>query len=201
MRVLILTIVLSVSVMTLISAQAPTEEQAPSGQTLTNETTQASPPPFPSDATMAYIDIQRIATESIEGQALTEEVQKLSEAKVAEIEKVTSQLQESQERLRQGQTILSSDAALQLQREIDRMQRELTRLNEDAEVEVGELRQKLQARFNQKLFPVITQVANDKQLQFIFSAVDAGLVWANGDLDLTSEIISQLDAASDEVPN
>jgi Skp family chaperone for outer membrane proteins len=180
---------LSLSVTTLTATQTPTAEQAPQEQ-----------PPFPTGATVAYIDIQRIAAESDEGQVATTEVQKLSEQKLAEIQGVTKELQDSREKLRQGQTVLSGEATLQLQADIDRLQREVGRLNEDAEAEVGQLRQQLQVEFNKKLFPVIAQVATDKGLQFIFSAGDAGLVWADGALDLTSEVIAQFNAATGTPP-
>ena len=47
-----------------------------------------------------------------------------------------------------------------------------------------------------KLSPVIQQVATEKGLHLLFSVVDAGMVWADLALDITTEIIQRFDAAA-----
>ena len=89
---------------------------------------------------------------------------------------------------------------LQLQRDIDKMVLDIERFSQDAEAEVGTLQQTLQLEFQQKLLPVIDRVANEKQLDFVFSVADAGLVWADVSLDLTDEIIRQLNANGSPPP-
>jgi len=61
---------------------------------------------------------------------------------------------------------------------------------------VQELQNELQAEFQQKLGPVIQQVAQEKKLEILFSALDAGIVWADAGLDLTTEVIRRFDAAN-----
>jgi hypothetical protein len=61
---------------------------------------------------------------------------------------------------------------------------------------VQELQNELQAEFQQKLGPVIQQVAQEKKLEILFSALDAGIVWADAGLDLTTEVIQRFDAAN-----
>ena len=173
---------------------------------------------FPSSATFAYVDIQRVAGESTDGQAANTRVQELSQQKLAEIEAkntemqgriedINAQLEEQQTKLQQGQNVMSAEARLNLQRDISRLQvdvqrltqdsqAEMERFTQDAEAEVQELQQQLQIEFQQKLVPVIEQVALDKQLSFIFSASDGGLIWADPVLDVTQELIDKLDQAS-----
>ena len=171
---------------------------------------------------LAFVDIQRVATESDAGKEANAEVQELSQLKLSEIEtknaelqeRVTAlneQLQEQQQKLQQGQTVMSAEARLSLQREISRLQldvqrtsqdsqAEAERLTQDAEGEVQALQQQLQIEFQQRLVPVIEQVAADKKLSFIFSAGEGGLIWANTALDLTQELIDLLNAQTGGAP-
>ena len=202
MRVLTLATAFGLSVLVLPAAQTTTPGQAPAGQTEPVPPAQAAPlrPPFPAGAKFAVVDLQRVATESVEGQAANAKVQELSEQKIAEIAEKNTTLQASQQKLQQGQTILSADVRLQLQRDIDKMLVDIERFTQDAEVEVSALQQMLQLEFQQKLVPVISQVANEKQLDFIFSVADSGLVWAAPSLDVTEEIIRQFDASGSPPP-
>ncbi len=162
-----------------------------------------------------------MAAESEDGQAANAQVQQLTEQKLAEIEAknqemqgaidaLNAQLQEQQTKLQQGQNVMSADARLNLQREISRLQvevqrttqdsqEEMQRFTQDADAEVQELQQKLQIEFQQKLVPVIEQVAAEKELAFIFST-DGGLVWADPSLDVTQELIDRLNAGSTGTP-
>ena len=156
--------------------------------------------PFPPDATHAYVDLARVAAESIDGQAANQRVQALSEQKVQVLEGRTVELQASQQKLQQNATVMSTEAQLQLQREIDRLSLDIQRMTQDAETEVANLQQTLQIEFQQKLVPAIDRVAASKGLQFIFSAGDGGLIWATPALDITADVVAELDKASQPTP-
>ena len=165
---------------------------------------------------LGFIDIQRIIAESEVGKAANAQVQELTQLKLAEIEAnntelqgrvtaVNEQLQELQQKLEQGQTVMSAQARLNLTREIagkraevERAQQdaqtEAQRVAQDADTEVQALQQELQIDFQQKLGPVIDQVATDRGLSFIFNAAEGGLIWADQALDLTQELIDLLNA-------
>ncbi len=156
--------------------------------------------PFPPDATHAYVDLARVAFESIDGQAANQRVQALSEQKVQVLEGRTVELQASQQKLQQNATVMSTEAQLQLQREIDRLGLDIQRMTQDAETEVANLQQTLQIEFQQKLVPAIDRVAASMGLQFIFSAGDGGLIWAAPALDITADVVAELDKASEPTP-
>ena len=202
MRVLTLATAFGLSVLAPPTAQTATPGQAPAGQTEPVPPAQAAPsrPPFPAGAKFAFVDLQRVAGESVEGQAANAKVQELSEQRLGELDQRNTTLQANQQKLQQGQTVLSPDVRLQLQRDIDKMVLDIERFSQDAEAEVGTLQQTLQLEFQQKLLPVIDRVANEKQLDFVFSVADAGLVWADVSLDLTDEIIRQLNANGSPPP-
>jgi Skp family chaperone for outer membrane proteins len=155
--------------------------------------------PFPQDAKYAYIDLQRVANESRDGQLANQRVQELGEAKVKVLEGRNIELQASQQKLQQNANVMSAEAQLQLQREIERLSVEIQRLTQDAETEVGELQQTLQLEFQQKLVPAIDSVAARLGLHFVFSG-DGGLIWANPALDITADVVDELDRASQQTP-
>ena len=171
-------------------AQTPAPQPAPAAARL----------PFPPGAKYAYVDLQRVANESSEGQAANRRVQELSEQKIQVIEGRNAELQGSQQKLQQNANVMSAEAQLQLQREIERLNRDIQRMTEDAEGEVTQLQETLQLEFQQKLVPAIDRVAATKGVEFIFSAGDGGLIWANPALDLTADVVAELNKAIQQTP-
>src|SRR5213079_2266626 len=104
--------------------------------------------------------------------------QALNQQKVTDLNDKNKALQNSQQKLDSGASVLSDAARAQLAKDIDRQQNEL------------------QQEFQQKLGPVVQQVAQEKKLEILFSALDAGIIWADAGLDLTSEVIRRFDAAA-----
>jgi Skp family chaperone for outer membrane proteins len=154
------------------------------------------PPPFPQGAKFAYVNIQRIAGESREGRVSSSRVQALIQKKESEGAEKAKSLQANQQKLQQSGTVMSDTARAQLEKEIERQQIETQRFQQDAQAEINELQGELQSDFQRKLLPVLQQLAQEKGLEILFSAADAGIVWAEPGLDLTAEAIKKLDAAA-----
>jgi outer membrane protein len=152
--------------------------------------------PFPQGSKVAYINIQRIANESADGRNATARVKALNDKKVVELQDKNKALQAAQQKLQQGQSVLSEQARGQLEKEIERLQVDIQRFTQDAQAEVQELQQELQADFQKKLLPVINSVAADMGLLMVFSQVDSGLVWADPGLDITAEVVKRFDSAA-----
>jgi outer membrane protein len=168
----------------------------PAGQTPVAPAAQAAPPkPFPEGAKIAFIDPQTIASNSVEGKAATARIQELTKKKAGEIQQKQKQAQDIQTKLQQGGSVLSDAARAQQEKDLQRLQRELQGMQEDANTEVQELQQQLQAEFLKKLNPIIDQVATEKGLHLIFST-DSGILWGFSGLDLSQEVIKRFDAAS-----
>jgi Skp family chaperone for outer membrane proteins len=171
-------------------AAQPPAPQPPPAQT-------AKPPaPFPQGAKVAYVNLQLIAQTSREGQAANAKAADFTKKKQAEIAEKQKQLQGNQQKLQTGGTVLSDAARAQLEKDIERQGRELERLQQDAQADFDMLNRDLQAEFNKKLFPILEQISNEHQLHFLFSAADAGLIWAAEGLDLSLEAVKRLDSAS-----
>lgn len=150
--------------------------------------------PFPTGTKYAFVNIQRIATESAEGKASTAKVQAFNQQKVGELNEKNKALQSVQQKLESGASVMSPAAAAQLQKEIERMQVDIQRFTEDAQQDVTALQAQLQDEFQRRLSPVIDDIATEKGLHLLFSVVDSGLVWADPSLDITTEVIQKFDA-------
>lgn len=154
-----------------------------------------APRPFPQGAKVAYVVLQRIANESADGRVATTRIQALQQKKAAELNEKNKQLTAMQQKLEKEGSVMSAAAAGELQKSIEKATVEVQRFTQDAQAEVQELQQALQQEFQQRLEPVLQQVATDMGLQFVFNGPDAGLVWADAALDISSEVIKKLDSA------
>ena len=150
---------------------APAQPAAPAAR--------PAPRPFPADAKVAYVDLNTVATTSKEGQAAGVKIKDLQAKRTAELEGKQKQLQAAQQKLEQGGAVLSESARAQQAKEVERLQTELQRSSQDAQKEIQEFTQELQVQFQQKLLPIIEQVAKAKNLHFILSIADAGVVWVD----------------------
>jgi outer membrane protein len=189
---------MSVSCLLLVAAAAgaQTAPQGAAAQPAAPAAARPAPRPFPADAKVAYVDLNTIATTSKEGQAAGVKIKDLQAKKQAELEAKQKQLQTVQQKLEQGGAVLSESARAQQAKEVERLQTELQRLSQDAQKEIQEFTQDLQVQFQQKLLPVIEQVAKAKNLHFILSIADAGVVWVDAGLNVTADVVTALDAAT-----
>ncbi len=180
-------------------AQTPAPAQKPAPPAV--QAAKPEPPrPFPEGAKVAYIDIQRIAAQSAAGRASSEKVQALVKQKQAEAASRTKSLEEKQQKLQQSGSVMSDEARDKLTKEVQQDQIDAQRFQQDAQRQVQDLQQELQQQFEKKLMPVIEAVVNEKGVQILLSRGDAGIVWANPDLDLTDEVIRKLDTATEKAP-
>jgi outer membrane protein len=179
-------------------AQAGTQAPKPAPAPAAPAQAPAQPPapkPFPQGAKVAYVVLQRIANESADGRVATTRIQALQQKKAAELNEKNKQLTTMQAKLEQEGSVMSAGVAAELQKSIEKLNLEVQRFTQDAQAEVQELQQSLQQEFQQRLEPVLQQVATDMGLQFVFNGPDAGLVWADAALDISSEVIKKLDSA------
>jgi outer membrane protein len=179
-------------------AQTPPAQTPPAGQQPPAQPapTQPQPPkPFPEGAKVAYVNINIIAAGSVEGKAATGKIQEYIKKKNAEIQDKQKALQALQTKLQSGVSVMSDQARGQLEKDITKQSRELQSAQEDAQAEQQQITQELQNEFQQKLYPIIDQIATEKGLHMVFSIADSGAIWANLGLDLSAEVIKRFDAA------
>jgi len=152
------------------------------------------PAPFPQGAKIAFVDFQRVAAESAEGQNSTSRINALVTKKQAEGAEKSKALQANQQKLAQSGAVMSDAARTALEKEIERQTREGERFQQDAQAEINELQQELQLEFQKKILPLVQQIREEKGLHVLFSRADAGIVSWDPGIDLTTDLIKKLDA-------
>jgi len=172
----------------------PAQQTPPAAPAAAPPAAPAPAPKFPEGAKYAFINIQRIASESSEGKASSARIEALRSKKASELTEKNKTVEALQ--AKQRSAVMSEAAAAQVQKDIDKTQVEIQRMTQDAQAELQELQNELQLDFQRKVGPVIESVAREKGLQLLFSQTDSGLVWADVGLDLTAEVIRRMDAAS-----
>jgi outer membrane protein len=190
------------------AAAKPAQQTPPAGTPPAQTTPPAAPAPvlqppapFPAGAKVGLVNLQLIAQNSVEGKAASGRVQALIQKKQAEGADRAKQLQANQQKLQSSGGVMSDTARTALEREIEKQQKDGERFQQDAQAEVNELQQELQGDFQKKLFPLLTELAKEKGLHALLSAQDAGVIWADPGIDLTSEAIKKLDAATASKPS
>ena len=176
-------------------AAQPPATQKPAEPGVAPPSAAAAPRPFPEGAKVAYIDLQYIASNSVEGKAATAKIQEYAKKKTAELEGKQKALEAARNKLLQGGTVLSDSARSQMEKEIEKMARELQYAQQEAQSEQQSLTQDLQNDFQTRLNPVIDQVANEKGLHLVLSIADSGAVWVNTGLNISAEVMKRLDSA------
>jgi len=154
------------------------------------------PIPFPQGSKIAFVNLQQIAGLTAEGKASAARVEALISKKQKEGDDKAKALAANQAKLQQSGALLSDAARSQLEKDIEKQQVDGQRFQQDAQAEINELQQELQGEFQKKLLPVIQQLAQEKGLQILFSAADAGVIWAEPGLDLTMDAVKKMDAAT-----
>ncbi len=184
------------SVATAAAAQ-PLSRTGPAGESAASL---GQPGGLPAGSAVGFVDLARVAAMSTEGKALTSRLVELREKKAAEVADHGREVQALQSRLSGPDSHLSDSAREQLRRQFERAQVDFQRFSQDADDEVRRMREELQQAFATKLFPVIGDVAKEKNLWAVFSTETEGLLWHDPALDLSDEVARRMDASTAKTP-
>jgi outer membrane protein len=155
---------------------------------------------LPAGARIAFVDFDRVATASTIGKAATTQLDALRGKKAAEVADRRKQLQALQTKLADGASLMNSEALAKLQRDVERTGRDLERFTQDAQDEVQQLQIQLQRSFGEKLFPVIGEVAQAKNVWAVFRLEPANVLWYDKALDISDEVVAKLDGKAVTAP-
>lgn len=147
---------------------------------------------FPVEAKFAFLDFQRVASDSVSGKLATRILQELRTKKITEIETQTKELDAMTSRRDAG--VLSGAALAQLTKDMDRLQRQIQFSQQNAAEEIQQTQTDLRSSFEKRVTPVVEEIAKEKGLQAVFAA-DIGIaLYINPALDISGEVIKRLDA-------
>lgn len=169
---------------------APAPGQPPAAQP---EAPKPQPPvPFPQDAKYAVVDVQAIAQSSAAGKAASAKLNELQTKKMSELQDKNKQLQALQTKRDQGGSLLNESARAQLDKDIDKLQRDIQFSQSNAQAEMTDLNNELQADFTKKVGPIIEEIAKEKGLYLVFTT-ESGFAYVHPGLNISDEVIKRLD--------
>ena len=151
------------------------------------------PAPFPQDAKYAVVDVQAIAQNSTAGKDASKKLNDLQAKKMGEIQDKNKQLQALTTKRDTGGSVLSETARAALDKDIDRLQRDIQFSQSNAQAEMTDLNNELQAEFTKKVAPIIEEIAKEKGLYLVFTA-DSGFAYVHPGLNISDEVIKRLDS-------
>jgi Skp family chaperone for outer membrane proteins len=154
------------------------------------------PPVFPAGATIGYVQIPAVITESKIGRCGSDQIKAMQEKNSAQVATKQKEVQAQQQKMQAQAGLVSELVMTQMQRDLDRMTREGQALATQLQADVDNKNQDLIADFQNKVLPLVEALRKDKDLSFILSADPGGAIVAlNTALDLSLELIKRLDAA------
>jgi outer membrane protein len=156
---------------------------------------------------VAVIDMARVSAESLLGKSYAAQLEKLqteinAEAtkKQTELGKLDTALKTLQDELEKQGAVLSPEARDKKQQDIVRKTRERQAFLEDGQAEINRMRERAQqqaqainAEFQQKVRPLVEQVAKEKGLDLVLDSQVAYTI--NHDFDVTRDVIAKADEA------
>jgi len=151
------------------------------------------PAPFPPDAKYAVVDVQAIAQNSTAGKEASKKLNDLQAKKMAEIQDKNKQLQALTAKRDSSVGVMSDAARALLDKDIDKLQRDIQYSQSNAQAEMQDLNNELQADFTKKVGPIIEEIAKEKGLHMVFTQ-DSGFAYVHPGLNISDEVVKRLDA-------
>ncbi len=184
-----------------LAQTAPPATPAPKPQAPPATPPAAAPRPqppvaFPADAKIAFIDVNQVAGTSAAGKDASKKLTDLNNKKLAELNDKNKQLQALTTKRDTGGAVLNESARATIDKEIDKLQRDIQFAQTNAQAEVQDLTNELQAEFQRRLIPIIEDVAKEKGLHAVFSIADSGAAYVHPGLNISEEVVKRLDAAA-----
>jgi Skp family chaperone for outer membrane proteins len=155
----------------------------------------AKPPvPFPADAKIGVMNLQRVIFESKFGQGGQAKLKDLTDKRTAEVTALQKQIQTLQTELQTQGSVLSATVVQQKTLDVERLQRQLQFEQQQASADIQNLQDQLMAEFTDKVIPIAEEIRKERGLWIIF-AVGQGsdVVALHEGLDLSLELVKRLD--------
>ncbi|MEI6245375.1 MAG: OmpH family outer membrane protein [Acidobacteriota bacterium] len=150
--------------------------------------------PLPEGAKFAFVDLQRVADESVAGKAAIAQVKILTDKKSAEIQSLQTQLAALQQRRQTSASVLTPQAVSQMDKDMERLNTDIQYKQQVAQKELEDLQSELMGEFVQKVAPVVEAFAKEKGLLAVLDARSGAGFYAVPGMDISADIVKLLDA-------
>jgi len=152
---------------------------------------------------IAIVDTRRLLTGSAAGKQVIDRLDKMAEEKSGQLKARQDEIQVLQKKIADGRISLSEEKLAQMQRELDDKMTAGRRLREDLQKEMEAAQQSAFEQFEQKVAPIVEKFGTDGGYLMILNIgffnqpnLPSGIVWADSSIDVTDDLIRQIDAGT-----
>ena len=139
---------------------------------------------------VATIHIQKAIADCAEGKKAFEDLQKRFAPKRDQLEAQQKAITDLQQKLQQGEKVLSDDQRNQLMRDIDRKTKDFNRDNDDATTDYQQGADQLFNAIGNKMLQVVAVYAQKNGFDLVLNSAQPGQVlWQTDRVDITQEIV------------
>jgi outer membrane protein len=144
---------------------------------------------------IGVVNSQEVLEKSAEGKRVTAQLEAKNKTLQEDLARMDDKIRELETRLNTQRLTLSQEALANLASDLDKQRTERTRFVEDSRRELNDLTNRLFARLQNELRPIIAEVGKEKNLDMIFDVGGSGIIYFNPAVDLTAEVIQKYDAS------
>jgi Skp family chaperone for outer membrane proteins len=157
---------------------------------------QAALVPLPSGARIAFVNLQVVFTESVQGKKGQERWKVLSDKLFAGLAARNKEIQGLSEKIQSQSAVVDPGVLKQWNLDLARLQREAQFAEQEAQVQRDQLQQEVLADFEKLVLPVIHALRAEKKLDAIFALQGEqsglSLISVEPGLDLSAELVKRL---------
>lgn len=146
----------------------------------------------------AVVDYQRVLQEAAASRSIAEQMDVRRKAYHDEIAKQEQRLYEAERELSKQRSVLSEDAVSAKQNELEAEVQAVRELTQKRRQQLEQVSAEAVSKVERALFEVLTTLAEERGLNVVLPT--SQVLFFSRQIDLTDEVLAQLDATLSEVP-
>ncbi|MGI9510621.1 MAG: OmpH family outer membrane protein [Geminicoccaceae bacterium] len=146
----------------------------------------------------AVVDYQRVLQEAAASKSIAEQMDVRRKAYHDEISAEEQRLYEAERELSKQRSVLSEDAVSEKQQQLEAEVQAVRELTQKRRQQLEEVSAEAVSKVERALFEVLTSIAEERGLNVVLPT--SQVLFFSRQIDLTEEVIVQLDATLSEVP-
>lgn len=147
------------------------------------------------DVRLGVVDSLRVLEKSAEGKRIVAQLEEINKTSQQRIGSMDDEIRQLETKLNTQRLTLTNEALMNLTSDIERKRTERKRFAEDAFSDFQEMRDRLFARLQSEVRPIIVQIGKEKNLEIVFDLNNSGAIYYNPSIDVTEDVILRYDAS------
>lgn len=147
------------------------------------------------DARIGVVDSLRVLEKSAEGKRIVAQLEDVNKVSQQRVTKMDDDIRQLETKLNTQRLTLTDEALMNLTSDIERKRTDRKRFAEDSFREFQELRDRLFAKLQNEVRPIIAEIGKEKNLEIVFDLNNSGAIYYNPSIDVTEDVIQRYDAS------